>query len=197
MAWFMTAIVGGYFMREKCGFWAIALAFLSFLVVLAPHQAYADPLPPGTSACDSAKAQMDTNVAQNRSNHAQDLMLRAHNINTLFPIVPALNQCMQNLMTLMQQLPTLADPMNVAGTIVSQLVMGIINQICSQLMGEITQIQNLISSYAKVCLPLPQFNGLDLPTFKSQTCSGGMQIGLISGWSSQPGWLYNFMKYLK
>ena len=169
-------------MRAKSESWVLALALLSFLAVFMPHQARADVTPITTMCNDGSR---DANTANNRSAHSQAIFVLGHNINTMFPLIPAYNQCIQNLENILVKLPNLADPWNIAQAVIAPIVQGLIGNICSQIMSTITSAQNAITQLTKICLPMPKFDiKLDLPTFKAQACSGGIVISPITGFTS-------------
>jgi len=183
-------------MREKGRYLIFALAFLSLFAFFVP-QALADSqgdpaniptgadAPPVTPNCPSQNA-TDAAYFTMRAGDLQRTATKTQNLSTLFPVAPALSACVQNIMNLMKQTPNFADPGGIVGPIVSNMITSLIGQTCSSLMGTITSAQGAITDLAKICIPLPKFNGLDLPTFSAPSCSSGTPISLISGWSEQP-----------
>jgi hypothetical protein len=175
----------------------MASAFLLFFALAFSSPVFAQanipepPVPPIDSdanltvqdACSDGK--WDTNNAQERSNFAQIQYQRAHNINTLFPMLPALNACVQQMTKLLQMLPTIGNPFDATSFIVTMVLNAVIGQVCSSIMGTVQSVENAITSMAKICLPMPHFNGLDLPKFGSTSCSGALQLNFITGWGAQ------------
>ncbi|MDR3450772.1 MAG: hypothetical protein P4M15_13685 [Alphaproteobacteria bacterium] len=169
-------------MRLKGGLRLAALVALSFMAALHPSRAFADAQSIKTM-CDDGQFDKDINNAN--SDWMRQLMTGAHNINTMFPIEPALNQCVQNLMQTFSKFPSLADPMNIASSLINPIIDNVISSTCSQVMGTVTSAQTALTNLTKICIPMPSFNiNLDLPTYNATACSGGTQISPISGWSS-------------
>ena len=204
-------------MRQKCGFLVGTLALLSFFVFLTPLQARADTLPtnfaatspgvvPGaqpinTPNCPGAANGgngLDNLARSNLTAFTQALFAAAHNVNTMFPVAPAMNQCLTTLMNAFSALPGLADPLGVAGAAVAGLLTGIVGQICSQIMGEVTSVQNSLLNMTKICLPMPSFGGIDLPQWNQQGCSGGLQLNFLTGFAApSSNAIYNYSQYLQ
>jgi hypothetical protein len=181
-------------MLAKSKSWVLALVLLSVFALFAPHKAYALDPPSVALKCDDGS--FDNDMATQRSAFAQQKFNLAHNINTMFPIIPAMNQCVQNIMNVMAKLPNLASPLGIASAIINPILQSIISSVCSQVMGVITQAQNAITQYAKICLPMPKFNfKLDLPTFNAQACSGGLVISPLTNFTSPAHASYNYQQY--
>jgi hypothetical protein len=220
-------------MREKFRFLVIALTLFSTLPLLAPVQARADVLSSGTggvtpppplnsnpplsppptappesqgTSCPGASSNtnsLDNDARTNNAAHTQYLFIAAHNANTQFPLLPAMNQCMKNLMSFFQQLPSLSDPLNIANAIfsalISNIITNIIGQVCQSILGDLTAIKQMVTNMASICLPIPNLS-FGLPAFSQNSCSGGsFSIGLPSlgiGWSmpgSGSGTQYNLL----
>ena len=191
-------------MREKCGFLVFAWALLSFFVLFASMPASAADMqtngvgqaspgtvpgaqPINTPGCPGAANgtnSLDNAARTNLTAVTEALFTAAHNIGTAFPIIPAGNACMQNLLAAMSGLPGLADPLGVVTTAIGGLLTGILGQVCSQVMGEITSIQNSLLNLTKVCLPMPKFGGIDLPKWNQQSCSGGLQLNFLTAFGA-------------
>ena len=186
-------------MQAKRRFWIVTLALLSLLAFFAPQQAWAAPdpsnIPTGGDAplqadadCEAVRGSAnDPNAAYftNKAAHLQRQQASIQALHTLYPVANALSTCVQNIMSIMQKTPMLASPTGIAGAIVSALIVGIVNQVCSQVMGTITSVQPSLTNLVKICIPLPKFNGLDLPKWNQPACSGGnLTISPITGWSA-------------
>jgi hypothetical protein len=188
-------------MREKCGLWLVALVVLSLISVFVPHQAFAQSAPTtptATSDCAAGgpKAGMNAQAANNTAANAQAKMIADNNINSLFPIIQATDACIQKLTDLIAQLPTLGNPFSLAGALVTQLIIGVIGQVCSSVAGVISSAQNALTSFAHICLPLPKFGGLDLPNFPSASgCTSGTQLNLLTSFSGGAAPPYNYNQF--
>jgi hypothetical protein len=188
-------------------FWLALVVLICFFSFVAPHSACAQAnfengaaVAPhvDTKRCQTGNSLM--NAYQNNNQlRQQQLSALVHNISTLFPIAPALNACVQNIMNAFKLLPGLGNPIAFAASMVTNLLTGIINQVCSQIMGVITQAQTALTNMTKICLPLPKFNlKLDLPTFSAPSCSGGTSFSPITTSSgSSPTQGYSVSKFLQ
>lgn len=204
-------------MREKCGFLVGALALLSFLVIMMPSQAYAiteqtnigvaspgvvpGVQPINTPNCPGAANGgngLDNAARTNLTAYTEMLFAAAHNVNTMFPIAPAMNQCLTNLMNVFSALPGLADPLGLVGAAIASLLTGIVGQICSQVMGVVTAAQNSLLNITKICLPMPRFGGIDLPQWNQPGCTGDLQLNFLSGFAAPASTaIYNYSQYLQ
>lgn len=194
-------------MKAKSGFLITAIAALLLFSLVSPAHAQAVPngapgIPPGAimpapnyTPCNAQNA---INTATDNNNRANQQALNnlAHNISTLYPVMSAWNACVQSLMTILQGLPNLSDPFGLTGSIITTLIAGVINGACSLAMSTVTQLENVLKSELTICLPLPSF-GLNMsPSFSATTCSGGLQLSLISGFSQHPEYsTYGYSQY--
>jgi hypothetical protein len=220
-------------MRKKSIFLVIASAFLSLLVLFAPQGAMAaqildtsaqgtatnDPgICQGTTGCtpplessgtlcpgaSSGNNLFDSTMRANTAAHTQFLSQVAKNVNTQYPIVPAVDQCLANITMLITKLGSLgsvADPLNLASavvnSIISSMITNLINGVCATIMSEITSVINSVVNLAKVCIPLPKFGSFSLPAFSQSACSGGAQINLLNGSvTGSSTALYNYQQYV-
>ncbi|MGB9153054.1 MAG: hypothetical protein WCD70_08205, partial [Alphaproteobacteria bacterium] len=155
------------------------------------------PPPIATPLCPANNA-IDTQANTNSDAEAQQLFTAATNVGSAFPIAPAMNQCLTNLMNIFSELPTLADPLGLVGGAVTGLITGLIGQVCSAVIATITSAQNALLNLTKICLPLPTFGGIDLPQLTEPTCAGGLQLNFLSGFASPSATAaYNYSQYLQ
>ncbi len=174
-------------MQKKPGFLVIALLLLA--AVSAPQKSWASNIPTGADApvatndCPSGNA-TDEAYFTNKSADMQRTAQNMFNINTLYPIATSANSCIGNLLNAFNKLPAIMSSPNpllaaitaVAGQIVSQ----VINSTCQSALGTVTSAQNALTNLTKICLPIPKFNGLDLPTISAPSCSGGITVSPVS-----------------
>ncbi len=180
-------------MRKKSGLWVVLLACLCFLAVMSPHQAHADA---STIDCSAGNA-IDAAVAHNRTAFQQELVNLANNINNMFPIAPALDACVNNAIKLITSLPGIGNPFGtVIAAALTQVINTLINSVCSQVMGEITSIQNAVVNLTKICLPLPDFGSLRLPKFNVPGCSGGLALSPLGSFTPTQRPNINLMQYI-
>jgi len=184
-------------MSGKKGLWLFLLAFLCIFATLAPKGAHAQNI---TDDCTGSKAQLDTQITANRQGFAQQLFVHSQNLNSMIPVIQALDVCIQNLTKIFAMLPLLANPLNILAAVIIGLAVGLITAACQAVVATITNAINALVSYAKICLPLPNFTlGLDRNLFPTAPgCSGGIQLNLLTtygGAASNPP-VYNYQQWL-
>jgi len=171
----------------------IAFCCLSFFAPQIAQAQTADPsnIPTGANApvtstdCQAGNS-IDATYFANKAANLQKHQQTIQTLHTLYPIANALTACVQNIMNIMQKMPNFANPSGIATAIITQLIVSVVNSTCSQIMGTITSIQTSLTNMTKICIPLPHFNGLDLPTFNAPSCSGGLVISPIQSWTANP-----------
>lgn len=159
-------------MQKICGFLAVVLTLLA-LSILCPHNAYAaytavdagiteDEMSMLTWDCDKkdpvTQKTFNETVANNRAKAQQDKLKEALNVSFAYPITSAANACVDRLMQALMMLPRLSDPLGIAVSMVMGAVTNLITQQCSQILGFVSSVQNTISQYTHICLPMPSFD---------------------------------------
>ena len=185
-------------MPSKRGFWVVLLTLLALFAVAIPSHSFAQsmasyvpppPPPNGTSvvsggtvpdACaDGSDWQASANAAAQGS---AGRLAAAQAAGALFPPININTQCLQNLMKMFSALPS-ADPAGLLGAVLKLVmtqVQALLNQVCSQVMGDINALKNAVMQMAKICIPMPSF-GLNLGLgISANSCTGGTAFSLLA-----------------
>jgi hypothetical protein len=185
---------------RKTGLWVVALAFLSFFASSSAHAMGPNVNTANTiaSMCNGTAGQKFNNdIANNNAAFQQGLMNQANNISTLFPIAQSASQCVKTMTDLLASLPSTSNPFKgLLQTIIDGIIANVLTSVCSVALDQITSAQSALTSFATICLPIPSFNGFDLPGYGFSSCSGGTQFNLISGFQQPtPTAVYNYSQY--
>ncbi|MDE2029757.1 MAG: hypothetical protein KGI97_04235 [Alphaproteobacteria bacterium] len=174
-------------MPAKRGFFVVFLAVLALSVLSIPHRAYASVDAAGITSCsndgnDPADVGFQHAAAAAGQQATQDATKAWEGFQK---IDAAGSQCIDQLMSIynafVSSTASLTDPLGIITSILSSQITGLVNQVCSQVVGTIGGAGNSLSSLTRMCLPLPTFGiggwnlGLNMPG-----CSGGTQISPIS-----------------
>lgn len=136
--------------------------------------------------------------AQNSASHQQDLLKAAMSASSQFPIVPAANQCLNNITSAMKLLPVIADPSGIALAAVQTILDTLMKQVCAKVMGSINSVSQGLTSSAKICIPMPKFNmDSSISSLGSKdNCDGATSYSLTTS-STSGSTTTNFLDYLK
>jgi hypothetical protein len=167
-------------MKSKFAMQAIVLTILAFAPCMVPCEALAQSTP---SSCS------DSTVQQNRQKYQQELSQQASNINQQTPPANAYNQCQQNALGNMVQLPSNINQFGVILSTLTKLIGsgsgGCSSTLSSSMLSKLPALlQKAMSSggssgssgtASQLCSGMPTFNPTTDASLASSAIGGNLQ----------------------